>query len=326
MIIPEYWAEARRQVRDRGRSITVRRFGWSDDGEEAAQSHAAARVEEALAAILAGSDLPRRERVHRYGAEGLPIREQVVARHGDAVVTRNSYGALCLNTPDVLFGDVDCELPPSGMVLPVGVWGSLWLLVALGLGFGWNAVGGVVVATFVVWALNAAVRAARRRAFDRDGGAQARAMARVEAFSRANPDWHLRVYRTPAGLRVLAMHATFAPTDERLDGFFRALAVDGLYASMCRVQQCFRARLSPKPWRIGMKARIRPPGAAWSRSQANLPARLAWIAEYERRSAGYAACRYLCSLGRVSQVDPRADAVRALHDEGTRAGSGLPLA
>lgn len=28
MIVPEYWAEARQQVRHKGRQVTVRRFGW----------------------------------------------------------------------------------------------------------------------------------------------------------------------------------------------------------------------------------------------------------------------------------------------------------
>lgn len=326
MIIPEHWAEARLQVRHRGRSVTVRRFGWSEESEASAQAHAEERARQALEGILAGGDLPRRERLARYGVEGVPIREQIVARHGDVVVTRNSYGALCLNTPDVLFADVDFEQPPTGMVLPLPVWVPLWLLVAVAATLAWHWLGGVVAASLLVWAVNRAWLWRRRQAFESDGGAQARAMARVEAFSRAHPDWHLRVYRTPAGLRVLVMHATFAPTDEAVEKLFRALAADDLYASMCGVQQCFRARLSPKPWRIGMKSRIRPPRAAWSREHASRPERLAWIAEYEQKSAGYAACRYLCSLGRVSKVDPRADEVRVLHDDGTRAGIELPLA
>lgn len=49
------------------------------------------------------------------GAQGVPIREEVLERHGDTVITRNGYGAKCLNTPDVLFADVDFDtaLPPG---------------------------------------------------------------------------------------------------------------------------------------------------------------------------------------------------------------------
>jgi hypothetical protein len=43
------------------------------------------------------------------------------------------------------------------------------------------------------------------------GGAERLARARVEAFVKRHPDWHLRLYRTPAGLRVLVLHRTFAP-------------------------------------------------------------------------------------------------------------------
>ena len=119
MIVPEYWAESREQVRHHGRSITVRRYGWSDDSVEAAQRHADQRTREALDAILAGQQVPRRELRSNYGVVGVPIREQIVSRHGDVVVTRNSYGALCLNTPDVLFADVDLEVPPFGWALPL---------------------------------------------------------------------------------------------------------------------------------------------------------------------------------------------------------------
>ena len=104
MIVPAYWAEARLQARFRGRPVVVRRFGWSDLSQEAAQAHADARAEEALARVLAGESLPSHDRKLPYnGAHGLPIREEVLQREGEAVLTRNSYGARCLNTPDVLW-------------------------------------------------------------------------------------------------------------------------------------------------------------------------------------------------------------------------------
>lgn len=118
MIVPAYWAEARLQARFRGRPVVVRRFGWSDEGPAEAQVHADRRANEALNAILAGQALPRREVRSNYGVEGVPIREQIVQRDGDVIITRNSYGALCLNTPDVLFADIDHAQPPAGCVMP----------------------------------------------------------------------------------------------------------------------------------------------------------------------------------------------------------------
>ena len=326
MIVPEHWAEAREQARHNGRMVTVRRYGWSDDSLDAAQAHAQARALEALDAILAGASLPRRELRTNYGTAGVPIREQIVARHGDVVITRNSYGALCLNTPDVLFADVDLAQRPSGCVVSIGLF-AIIAAVAFAAGlFAWHWAAGIALAIVAVWAVNRLALRRQQAAFDRDGGAAARALALVDAFSVAHPDWHLRVYRTPAGLRVLVMHRTFQPQDDDAALLFSALQADHLYTVMCKVQHCFRARLTPKPWRIGIDQRIRPPVAAWSAEQANLPERLTWIARYEQRSSGHAACCYLGSLGDTSRIDPNAEHVRALHDAMARAESNLPLA
>lgn len=327
MIVPEYWAEARRQVRHRRRSVTVRRFGWSDLSLEAAQAHAETRVQQAMDAILAGESLPRRERRTHYGVEGVPIREQVVAREGDDVITRNSYGALCLNTPDVLFADIDLEEPPSGCVLPFLLSAACWLgvmaIVGVNANNGWI---GAAAATLALVLLNWLVVVVRRVRFNANGGAQGRALAKLEQFARQQPDWTLRTYRTPAGLRVLVMHAVFDPQDKAVHQFFKAVHADPLYARMCRLQHCFRARLTPKPWRMGMKARIQPRVAAWSPEQANRPDRLAWIADYERQSPGFAACQYLRTFGETARIHPRTAQVRALHDHYSRAESRLPMA
>lgn len=326
MIVPAHWAEAREQVKHHGRRITVRRYGWSDESEAAAQAHAQARTREALDAILAGADLPRRERRTNYGVAGVPIREQIVSRHDEVVVTRNSYGALCLNTPDVLFADIDLAEPPSGCVLPLAALAGLAAMgFAAGFALGHWALG-IALAGVVVYAANAWLLRRRRAAHAGNGGAEARAFAPIEAFATAHPGCHLRVYRTPAGLRVLAMHRRFDPQEAEAAQLFEALGTDPLYALMCRLQHCFRARLTPKPWRIGISRRIRPPVAAWSAGQATLPGRLAWIADYEARSAGHAACRFLRALGDTTAVDPQAERVRALHDDLSRANADLPLA
>ena len=114
MIVPQYWAESRVQVRREGRQVTVRRFGWSDISPQDAQAQADTRAQEALERILSGENLRRREPKLAYnGAEGVPIREEIVSRQGETVITRNVYGALCLNTPNVLFADIDLQYDPS---------------------------------------------------------------------------------------------------------------------------------------------------------------------------------------------------------------------
>ncbi|MDT3431601.1 hypothetical protein ROV94_12055 [Stenotrophomonas maltophilia] len=326
MIVPAYWAEARLLARFRGRPVVVRRFGWSDEGPAEAQAHADRRANEALNAILAGQALPRREIRSNYGVEGVPIREQIVQRDGDVIITRNSYGALCLNSPDVLFADIDHAQPPAGCVIPAIVAAVVLLAGAVIGTLLWHWLLGLVLGVAAVLLVNAAVLMRRKQRLAAAGGVEGLALKRVEAFSAQHPDWHLRAYRTPAGLRVLAMHATFSPEDTLPQDFFKALGTDPLYARMCRLQHCFRARLTPKPWRVGLRYRIRPPVAAWSAEQANNPDRLAWIADYEKKSAGFAACTYLRSFGDTARVHAKAEHVRDLHDRLSRAQDRLPLA
>lgn len=325
MIVPTYWAEARLQDKHEGRTITVRRFGWSDECPAAAQAHAEARAREAMDAIRHGQDQPRRERRTNYGIEGVPIREQVVQRFDDVVVTRNSYGALCLNSPDVLFADIDHAQPPPGCALTIlGALGLLLAGMVAGTLLG-NWVIGLVLGAVLVLLVNAVLLVRRKQRLAAQGGPEGIALARVAAFGERHPDWHLRVYRTPAGLRVLVMHSTFSPRDEAVQDFFKAVGTDALYARMCRLQHCFRARLTAKPWRIGITQRISPPVAAWSAEQAGLPERLAWITEYEQHATGFAACVYLRSFGDVRRVDAKAECVRDLHDRLSRAQESLPL-
>ncbi len=108
MLVPQFWAEAKEVVAHNGRKATIKRFGWSDISQDEALVHANTRVAEAIDLFKTDKKLQRMERKTSYnGADGLPIREEVIKRIDDFVITRNSYGALCLNTPDVLFGDID---------------------------------------------------------------------------------------------------------------------------------------------------------------------------------------------------------------------------
>ena len=54
-------------------------------------------------------------------------------------------------------------------------------------------------------------------------------MARIRAFSARQPTWGLRVYRTPAGIRVLASHAPFSASQLEVAECFASLGVDPVY-------------------------------------------------------------------------------------------------
>jgi hypothetical protein len=334
MIIPEYWAEARLRHREGRRQVTVRRFGWSDDSLDAAQAHADVRVREAMQRVLAGEDLPRLERRAAYnGADGVPIREQIVDRHGDSVITRNGYGALCLNTPDVLFADMDAgeddlSFRHGCMLILVA---TLVFAIALRVAGMENLPAAIGIGFASAWALSWCVDAlytrlvARPRARTQRERWDAQALARIRDFAASHRDWRLRVYRTPAGFRLLAMHRTFDPREPDVQACFDALGVDPTYARMCHNQRCFRARISPKPWRIGLSRLNAPAVAAWQPAHADLPERHRWIARYDAAASGFASCRFVETLGQGAEV-PEAIAVRGVHDLFCRADSALPLA
>lgn len=325
MLVPKYWAEGRLQQRLERRQITVRRWGWSDLSQDDAQRHSEQRAREAFDRIVAGTKLPRRERKQAYnGAEGVPIREEIVAQRDAVVITRNVYGALCLNTPNVLFADIDFSEGEPCLVSLV-IFGVLFLIgIATGLQQRSIPVG--VVAIFVA-ALVAAPLARLVIAVIHRWGYRAEEVAkrRLDRFLHAHHDWHVRIYRTPAGLRVLVMHRTFEPHEAIVEEFFRAVKVDPIYARMCRNQRCFRARVSPKPWRIDMDEPRRFRSGVWPLEPDRRREQLQWIDRYEHAAHAYAACRFVESQGRAT-VTEETTKVQRWHDELCQSLTNLPLA
>jgi hypothetical protein len=325
MIIPKFWAEGRVQHKEKGNQVTVRRLGWSQSSEAEAQANADTRAKEALQRILTGEDLSRFEkRVPYNGAEGVPICEEIVAEHGETIITRNSYGARCLNTPDVLFADIDFEAEPGKatscfftLVLVIGAAFGSWKLGSVGwfipLGLA-GVVGGIYLANGL-----------HKLHLKLNGGAEKMANDRINSFIAAHPDWRLRVYRTPAGLRVLAAHRNFAPNTPEVALLFNSLKVDPVYVKMCQRQQCFRARVSPKPWRIGVDSHMKPRSGRWPPRPEAVGPRREWIDAYEQKSAGFSACRFERETGK-GIMNRDVDKVIALHDQLCRALSGLPIA
>lgn len=326
MVIPQYWAESRQQNKTPLRQVTVRRWGWSDTSQEAAQALADQRATDALQRILSGETLRRREPKNVYGVDGeVPIREEVVSRYGVNVITRNCYGSLCLNTPNVFFADVDSQwhgtkafrkegcliLLIAGIV--VGIWARSFLA---GLG--------AVIIVSVLWTLLIeGVNALRRPAGE--VGAKAKNLAAIRSFAAAHPDWHLRVYQTPAGFRLLAMHDVFDPQAEATRKMLESMNSDRRFVTLCALQGCFRARVSPKPWRIGYKPKVAIPKSKWPFPPEHVEQRQQWVAGYSPLAEKFSSCRFLEHLG-CSIVNPDAEAVRVIHDDLCRATLDLPIA
>ncbi|MGH8049330.1 MAG: hypothetical protein ACREPB_01570 [Arenimonas sp.] len=325
MLIPDFWAEASLKHRVAGKQISVRRFGWSEVSQNDAQRNADARAEDAFARLVAGEKLERSEpKVAYNGASGLPIREEVLSRHDSAVITRNIYGARCLNSPDVLFADIDF----SGRTLPSHAeqWIGLLCLAGIVAGkmlSGWGlAIIFMFIAMFAGYGIAKILFGMKQK---NKGTQEEQAVKRVDGFIKKHPEWGVRVYRTPAGLRILVLHKTFDPADPQVGIFFREIEADKIYVRMCTNQHCFRARVSPKPWRIGIKSHLKPRPGIWPINPARLPDRVRWVEEYERKSESFASCRFIADMGN-DHVDASVEKVRVLHDELCRAQSDMPLA
>jgi hypothetical protein len=318
MIVPSYWAEARARHRDGKRQITIKRFGWSNESVEAASAMAQARANEALAEAVAGKQLKKLERKVAYnGAEGVPIREEVISRHGDSVITRNAYGARCLNSPTALFADVDFVTSPNGKSILAVVTG--FALIALLLGVFLHR-WGVGLVLFIVggWLSPYLIKLFVATRMRLTGGLLSITKVRIEKFIAERPGWGVRVYETPAGLRLLATHRQFASDEPEVRAFFDAVHADKVYRQMCINQKCFRARLTAKPWRIGISDHIRPRPGVWPINADKLPLRNAWIAKYEEAAANAAACRYVETIGN-SKIDANLAETVSLHDQESQA-------
>ncbi len=329
MLVPQFWAEARLTKRSRKKQITLRRFGWSDVSQDAAQRHAEQRVNEAMALIDAMPDLPRREPRRPYnGADGIPIREEAVLRLGDCVITRNAYGARCLNTPNVLFADVDHQFEPSCLLqlaVAVGAAAATLLVGWSWLSEKWQFLFLVLVGVVAVVFSSFLLHGLYHWWVGLQGGPERLAIERIKKFVAGKPDWSVRIYRTPAGLRVMALHRTFAPQDPEVQEFFQSIGTDRIYQAMCQKQNCFRARVSAKPWRIGVTDPLRPRGGVWPVAPEFEPIRAAWVENYEQVAEGYAACHFLEEFG-GGRIDHDVRLVQKLHDELSQAATSRPLA
>ena len=268
----------------RGQSGGFSVWRWSDTSVDEAKVAAQAAAEK-LAAQFEADNLPR----DRYGYGTRPMREPVIREIRNAAgeltnaITRNSYGCQVLNSAGAMFVDVDF---PNEKPKGAGLFGSL---------FGKKA--------------------------EPEDPAKA-SMAKAAAWAQNHAGWNWRVYRTKAGLRLLATHTLFDPANPVCEQVFAAMGADPLYRRLCQTQKCFRARLTPKPWRCG----IDHPPARWPFvNEAAERAFGNWDAKYQAASEAKATCRLLDAGQGALHEDLRE--MVALHDEMTRSRAvGLELA
>ena len=204
----------------------------------------------------------------------VPIREEIVHRIDDRnLITRNRYGALVLNTENVMFVDID--KPRFGFFETL---------------------------------------------FNKPSGSakeQMVAMVEKRAAKSAYRNLGFRLYETQAGVRVIVQGFKTSPVDKNVMKLMADFNADPLYALLCEKQQCYRARLTPKPSRIKCKAQK----LIFPRTEAEETAHRAWVERYEQCAHGFSVCKHIKDLGRF-----REESVIRYHDTQTGAREPRPLA
>jgi hypothetical protein len=103
---------------------------------------------------------------------------------------------------------------------------------------------------------------------------------------------------------------------------FEALQSDWLYRRLTKKQECFRARLTPKPWRCACP---RPPNRyPWENDAAEQRYRQ-WEQQYREKASAYAVCRLLNVFGSASSVGESLE-ITEIHDAYTGSDSDKLLA
>ncbi|NMA47039.1 MAG: hypothetical protein GX945_10810 [Lentisphaerae bacterium] len=286
-----YWCQETRRID--GVDVTTR--AGSNVSPAAAQQKLEQRFLYLRELRLHGDSLSesRRREIRAFFAEGAtgeeyqrPICEEVVKvldEHN--VITRNRYGALVLNSEDHVFLDIDFSAPPA----------TLFSRLFSAIVYSGKAPADPDVL--------------RQKTIDR-----VLLAVRMSAFSYLR----YRLYETKQGLRLVVGGARIPAQSVFMDELCKTFAVDERYALLCRQQNCFRARLTPKPARLRLAY---PKGLRFPYEAAGAAHMAAWVQTYNERSAKYAVCRLLTELG-GAQSSPILD----IHDMLCKVDTTLPLA
>jgi hypothetical protein len=343
MELPQHWVTAdgfSPHLGQEGGTLTV--WGWSSRSEADAARVAGQRLAEALERVAREGGLPAGHGYYPRMPLREPVLEEVDAASGAilGVVTRNRMGCEVLCTDLLFVADVDApELEDattrraaagegSGIARSIGsaIESTLSPRVGKGAaGFLRRLLSGDPAPTPMTPAESStagtpdAVLASPRPG--ETSVAESLACEPVWEFARRHPDLGVRVYRTAAGLRVIVTGAAAPPGSDRARALLTELGSDPLYVELCATHDSYRARLTPKPFRVGAPAlTVRWPFAG-DESRVRFEE---WVSEYDGRASGHAVCRLVSASG--PEPGPDEQRLVALHDVRCRVGERLPLA
>ena len=319
--IPRHWAAVRETHIFPGQgpfALTI--YGSSDLSLEDARRDARERMD---ALVAAGGP----EQVHDSGLEYYPSRrlpeellEEVHSEDGTliAAITRNRYGAAVLNTDALLICDVDLPQEDVGRSRSSGGRAGKrpGLLSRL---FGGGAIGRADGATDGIRDAAGLPDELGGPGSGERGRVHAELLTSIRDFGARHPELGVRAYRTRHGFRLLVSGADAHPASERARTLMAEVRSDPLYMLLCRVHDTYRARLTPKPWRVEID-RFESLGTR----TVSAPEHQDWVRRYRDASAQVAVCRLLEVTGPAPSAEERR--IIDLHDRATRPESGLPLA
>jgi hypothetical protein len=134
------------------------------------------------------------------------------------------------------------------------------------------------------------------------------------------PGLGARLYRTAGGWRCLITSQLVEPTEPAVDDLMARCGADPRYRLLCRNQESFRARLTPKPYRCEVP---NPPVQFPFVDRAAETRYAEWLKRYEAACAERGVCELIETIG-TRPVDPVAGTIVREHDAMTlRAGKPL---
>ena len=284
MKIPKYWARGIQSAQTtKGKKVTFSCWHWSDVSVEEAKQKASARANTIIQKFI------NAEKLDRYSYGDRPPREEIVQVIANqpgqeiGIVTRNAYGALILNAAKAIFIDIDFPKEKMGKTLTANLLSSL------------------------------GKPAPNPEELYCQG---------IAEWGKKRPELGIRVYRTFAGLRCLITNVLFEPGQKDSLDILHGLGSDPLYIQLCKAQECFRARLTAKPWRCGIS---KPPSRyPWENVQGETNYRQ-WEKQYSNTASQYVACRLIKQIGPAS-IHPEIEPILSLHDRLACSDSKLALA
>lgn len=247
-------------------------YGYSDVSEAEANKVADQKLVSIKTAIQNGTVKSWYQYTDR------PIREEIKeeVKSGDkliAIVTRNIYGALIINSENVMFIDIDDNPSRGGLIETV------------------------------------------LKLFKKGSSNQSGIVETINGVLM-NKGLSGTLYKTKNGHRLLILNKIFDPVSIESEELMTSLNVDPLYARLCKAQECYRARISPKPWNIGFKLPGRGSASFPWKDSATENAHRQWEIEYNSAIQNYSTCNMVAdNLGVSEKAIKEVQMVKDLHDK-----------